>query len=117
MKTKTMNIIGALLLILQAVLDSVNVLNFDPSFHKWLVVAITGAIIILNGIKTSFAEINSVVWVNVGLFVIFLAGGVSDFIDLFPNMAEAVKANILTTTGLVATITNIVLRNYVKIPR
>lgn len=107
MKPKTINIITAIVTILQAILLSLPSISIDPIFHKWLMIGFAGAILVFNGALQNFKTPNPMLIISIISFVGFVAGGVVDYVDAIPNLSEVAKTNILTITTLIVTISNI----------
>lgn len=114
MKTKTINLIGAVILIIETLLQSIGVLNLSPEVLKYTIVSLAFAGLILNGVKTHFSAMNAVVWINIIAFVLYVLGGVADVLDLAP-FAEEVKVSILKVSGLLYMILNIIARSLFKL--
>lgn len=109
MKSKTVNIIGIIIIVLETLLQSIGVFNLPPDILKWTIVVLAVLAFVLNGIKIHFPANNPVVWFNYGAYLLYLAGGVSDLFNIIP-LSDSVESNILKIAGVVYAILNIVLR-------
>lgn len=109
MKSKTINIIGIALIVLETTLQSIGILNLNPEVQKWSIVVLASIAFVLNAIKINFAAMNPVVWVNIGAFTLYIFGGVSDLLNIIP-LPDNVESTILKIAGIVYAILNIILR-------
>lgn len=108
---KWVNYVMMALLVIQTIIGFMtDNFVFKPEIQKWIVVSLTGIVIILNGAITHFKEMKGLVIMNITLFVGYLGGAFVDLIVEVPNISESAKVLILTILGLVSTISNTIAK-------
>lgn len=88
--TKFYMITSIILVIFSIVFDNLNVLHLPPKESAWIGFLAMTLTLINAGFKqlASATTENKTIWINVGLFVAFLAGGILNKFDLIPLSPE-----------------------------
>jgi hypothetical protein len=88
--TKFYTITSIVLVILAIIFDNLNVLNLPAKEAMWIGFVAMTLTLINAGFKqlASATTDNKTIWINVALFVAFLAGGILNKFDLIPLSPE-----------------------------
>lgn len=102
--TKFYMIVSIILVICSIVFDNLNVLHLPGKESAWIGFIAMTLTLINAGFKqlASATTDNKTIWINVGLFVAFLAGGILNKFDLIPLSPE-LQAGLRTVLIMLST--------------
>ena len=92
LKSRIFLLLGMVFMLLQIIFDTVNASNLSTEFHSYIGAGSMLMVLIATGFKQYFdPKINSgTIFIQIGLFVVFVAGGLLDKFDVLP-LTEEVK--------------------------